>query len=113
MGWAFAIIGVGLGVLIGVITGVIFIYMIKSLSNAVTWLDGVKIVGEMLTVPTFWFGGPWAATKLLTHVPWDVVLPWYIVFLTTLFFGIAWRPLIKFIVRTAKETEGLSGPQQS
>ena len=101
-----SVIGICLGALIGVITGAIFIYMLKSLSKAAVWLDGVKIVAEMLSIPTFWFGGPWVATKVLLSVQWQHVLPWYIALLAILFLVIATIPMLRFVVRMATETEG-------
>lgn len=97
MDWASATIGGCLGALIGVITGSIFIFMLKSLSQAVVWGDGVKIVAEMLSIPTFWFGGPWVATKSLAALSWPLVLPWYIGLLLVLFLLIAMFPLARFV----------------
>jgi hypothetical protein len=80
--------------------------MIKSLSKAVAFLDGVKVVTEMLALPTFWFGGPWVATRVLASVRWERALPWYIAFLAFPFFLIACVPFFRFVLRMARDTQG-------
>lgn len=101
MDWQSATIGACLGALIGVITGSIFIYTLRSLSQAAVWSDGVKIVTEMLSIPTFWFGGPWVATQPLKSLSWPVALPWYLVLLLVLFLVVALVPLARFVGRVA------------
>jgi len=98
-------IGACLGTLIGVITSAIFVYMLKSLCQAAAWFDGFKIVGEMLAIPTFWFGGPWVATKLLNSLQWQVVLPWYTGLLAVAFLVIASKPIFRFVILMADQMQ--------
>jgi hypothetical protein len=100
------IIGIALGVLIGMITGAIFVFMLKSLHRASSWGEGLKVVGEMLAVPTFWFGGPWVATKALTSVTWPDVLPSYVVALAVVYTMMAVLPVLRYIARTADDIRG-------
>lgn len=97
------IIGLALGLLIGIITGAIFVFMLKSLHRASSWGEGLKVVVEMLAVPTFWFGGPWVATKALTSVTWADVLPSYALVLAVVFTIVAALPVLRFIAQTADD----------
>src|SRR5437868_5728581 len=62
----YQMIGVPIGVLIGTITGLVVMLMIRTAWQRILGIgDLLKITGEFLVVPTFWFGGPWLSGKLL------------------------------------------------
>lgn len=96
-------IGLPLGFLIGMITGAIFTFMLKSLYNTSTWVDGLKVIGEMLAIPTFWFGGPWVAAQALRGIEWQEVLPWYVLTLAVVFVILIAIPTIRFVARMAEK----------
>ena len=98
-------IGLALGMLIGIITGAIFTFMLNSLYRTATFGDGMKVIGEMLATPTFWFGGPWLATRTLTNVDWANVLPWYAATLAVVFGILAVIPTFRFIARIAEKLQ--------
>lgn len=96
------VIGVPLGILIGVVSGVVFLLLFKTL-----WRASVKqiplLIGEMLSIPTFWFGGHWLTTALLESVDLNEMLPSFILSLTCVFVPIAMASVIFVIVRYGTE----------
>jgi len=97
------LIGCALGLLIALVTGTIFVFMLKSLSKAITWGDGLKVVAEMLAVPTFWFGGPWIAARALTSLDWPKVLPPYALTLAVVFTILTSRVVFRYLKFVAQE----------
>jgi hypothetical protein len=104
-----ALIGIGVGALIGVISSVNFLFMLRTLSKAASWSDGLKIVGEVAAIPTFWFGGPWITTKIIPAATWQAMAPWYVSALTLVFLAIVVKPLILYTARIAQEISVSSG----
>ncbi len=100
---ATAVIGLGVGLLIGVLSGVNFLFMLKTLAQAASWVDGLKVVGEIAMIPTFWFGGPWITTKIIPATTWTAMAPWYVVTLAAAFVLITVIPVVRFIARIARE----------
>jgi hypothetical protein len=95
----YAALGLCLGVLIGIITGYVLILLLRVAMTGKPGLkSNVSIVGELLAIPTFWFGGPWI-TNLLKLTPIsDIILGSYIVALAVVFSGIATYPLLRMII---------------
>ena len=60
-------IGYILGFLIGVITGTVFLLLLKTAVNPSERGGPLILIltAEILALPTFWFGGPWLTGKLL------------------------------------------------
>lgn len=102
---ATAAIGLGVGFLIGLITGANFLFMLKTLANAGPWSDGLKVVGEIAAIPTFWFGGPWVTTKIITAATWTAMAPWYVGSLAVAFGVIISKPLVTYIARIVRAIE--------
>jgi hypothetical protein len=65
------LLGITLGLLIGLLTSVLFVFLLKALVVNQGWATELKIIGEVLAIPTFWFGGPWLATKVLANLNWS------------------------------------------
>ena len=91
-------LGVFLGLLIGVVTGVALALLLGSAARARgQWGVITAVIGELLGLPTFWFGGPWVTTEWLRLADRaDILLP-YVVTLTIVFCVIVVRPVIKLI----------------
>src|SRR5207302_916634 len=98
-------IGVPIGVLIGAITGLVVVLMIRTAWH--TTLNDIggllKITAEFLVVPTFWFGGPWLSGKLLASSAPSGFLSEYLVTLVITFTVIAAFPLVKIVINVGRE----------
>jgi hypothetical protein len=100
--------GVGwrpIGVLIGAITGLVVVLMIRTAwrtaSNDIKGL--LTLIGEFLVIPTFWFGGPWVSGKLLASSDPSGFLSAYLVALVITFTVIAVFPLVKIVINVGRE----------
>jgi hypothetical protein len=97
-------LGIPLGILIGVITGIAAVFVIRaawgSPKNAKPIL---KLLAQLLAIPTFWFGGPWLTTTMLAQIELGKILPSYLVALACTFVGITLLPLFKIVVEVGNE----------
>lgn len=99
------VIGIFVGVLIAVITGVILLVLLKTVHGArINNASAVvAIVSEIAALPTFWFGGPWLATSLLQLVPLREFINPYIVTLCIAFLAFVSFPMLKWIGQMARD----------
>lgn len=95
------IIGIALGILIGLVTGAVFIHLVKVLAGATS--GELKVVAEVLAIPTFWFGGPWIAAQALQNINWEEQLPAYSLTLMIVFLALSGFPVIEYIKRIVSE----------
>ncbi|HEV2380889.1 MAG TPA: hypothetical protein VG206_14005 [Terriglobia bacterium] len=103
MGTSATGVGLGLGILIGVVSSANFIYMLRTLAKMLSWADGVKVVGEIAAIPTLWFGGPWITTKIITDDTWHSIAPSYVPALAAVFVLVTIYPLIRYIIRLGRD----------
>jgi hypothetical protein len=100
------IVGVLLGIVIGLLSGVVLLALLKTMAEA-SIKDAsslITVTTEALAIPTFMFGGLGAATKLLGGVGrLDGFLLSYLTVLTTVFVAIVIVPLCKWILRLGIE----------
>ena len=83
-------LGIPLGILIGVITGVAAALLIDMASGQGRKDSGtlLKLLAQLLAIPTFWFGGPWLATTMIKQLDLNSILPTYLTALACTFVGI-------------------------
>lgn len=99
------IAGVALGVLIGIVTGIVFLLLLRTANR----LSGkpvptiMTLTTELLAIPTFWFAGPWVTSGLLELVPLGDLINPYIVSLAATFVVILIYPAFRWIVQLAEE----------
>jgi hypothetical protein len=110
------LMGVGLGILIGCITAIITLFILRDAfpdpnPNPGWWertfgkskIAGVKFISKLASIPGFalggGFGGKWFSSALLTGVEWTNVLPVYIFVLALTYLAIMIGPLIRLIVK--------------
>jgi hypothetical protein len=96
-------IGIPIGFLIGIVTGTIFLVLLKTVHGAKidNTASVVAIVSEISAIPTFWFGGPWVTTSLLKLVSLDAMINSYIVTLAIVFGTYVSVPVFRWIAQTA------------
>jgi hypothetical protein len=95
------LLGPALGFLIGVISGLSVLLLIRTAVTArATLRTTLAEISQLLAIPTFCFGGPWLTTQLLKHVDLDAVLPMYAISLSVSFALVAGYPLAMLVVVT-------------
>jgi hypothetical protein len=98
------IAGLAIGLLIGVITGTVFLLLLKTANEASE--KGVSIVtltSEILAIPTFWFGGPWLTSAMLRLVPLNELINPYLISLVTVFSLISLYPAARWIIQLGEQ----------
>lgn len=100
-----AITGIALGILIGIISGMVALVLLKTANSAsIKNISSiVAITTEILAIPTFWFGGPWIATSLLNFIKLDQIINSYIVSLATTFMIVVVYPVSRWIIQLGRE----------
>ncbi|MDO8545635.1 MAG: hypothetical protein Q7S40_34765 [Opitutaceae bacterium] len=103
-------IGIPIGILIGLLSGVIFIFLVRTAWTSRNDRKAVgKVIIELVAIPTFWFGGSWAASALLREIDVSLMLPYYATSLAVVFGLIALPVLFKIILQIAREVGQQSG----
>jgi hypothetical protein len=98
------IAGLTIGLLIGVITGTVFLLLLKTANQASE--RGVSIAtltSEILAIPTFWFGGPWLTTRMLKLVPIKELINPYLISLAAVFSLICLYPAARWIIQLGEQ----------
>jgi hypothetical protein len=90
--------GAFLGVLIGIVTGLVFALFLGASYRASSVGAVLKVSPQLLAIPTFWFGGPWVTAKLLSDIQSDEIVNSYVVFLAITFVAFVLWPSVRLIV---------------
>ena len=93
------IAGLAIGILIGVLSGIVFLSMLRLVVKARKLKEVVAIAAQLLSLPTFWFGGPWLGNRLMQSLKWESLLPYYLLGLAVVFLLLISGPLIAYIHR--------------
>ena len=101
--------GIFLGLLIGIISGVVMIKLLTMLKNTEKQSNNIIVIGELLAIPTFWFGGPWLTTSFLMDVKLNDILETYIISLAFTFLLVCLFPLTRYIIRMGNEIGKIEG----
>jgi hypothetical protein len=91
--------GLALGILIGVLSSLVFLSMLTLVVKARKMKDIGAIAAQLFGLPTFWFGGPWLGSKLLQTLKWEPLLPYYLLSLTATFLLVVCGPLSGYVRR--------------
>jgi hypothetical protein len=98
-------VGLALGLLIGIISGTVFLLLLKT---AVSASDKgassiVTLTAQILAIPTFWTGGPWLTTKLLEPVQVHDLINPYVGSLAVTFCFISLYPAARWIIQLGED----------
>jgi hypothetical protein len=97
-------VGLALGFLIGIISGTVFLLLLKT---AVSPQKGASLImtltAELLAMPTFWFGGPWLTTKLLDLVQLQELINPYVGSLAVTFSIFSLYPAARWIIQLGED----------
>ena len=98
-------VGLALGFLIGIISGTVFLLLLKTALSAPDKGASsiVTLTAELLAIPTFWFGGPWLTTRLLDLVQLQDLLNPYVTSLTVTFAIISLYPAGRWIIQLGED----------
>ena len=100
--------GAFLGVLIGIVTGLVFALFLGAAYKAESVGAVLRVSPQLLAIPTFWFGGPWVTAKLLSEAKLDQLLNSYVVFLAITFTAFVLLPAVRLIVVISKRIDEAS-----
>jgi hypothetical protein len=101
--------GAFLGILIGIITGIVFALFLGVAYKADSVGAVLKVSPQLLSIPTFWFGGPWVTSKLLSETKLDQLVDSYVAFLAITFTAFIFFPafrLIAVVTRRITDDQG-------
>ena len=98
---------VALGILIGLISAVPFVVSLRIgyrllTAQEVSTASLSRLSASVLSLPTFWFGGPWLSSKVMTVLDWSDLAEPYIVSLASVFVLLSIVLVILLIARTAQ-----------
>jgi hypothetical protein len=99
-----------IGFLIGVITGTVFLLLLKTAVNPSERGGPLILIltAEILALPAFWFGGSWLAGGLLKETPLDNLIDSYAISLAITFMVMVSYPASRWIIHLGK-TIGAGG----
>jgi len=103
--------GAFLGVLIGIVTGLVFALFLGAAYKADSIGGVLKVSPELLAIPTFWFGGPWVTTNFLSGTELDQLLDAYVVFLALTFTAFVFLPAVRLIILISRRIEEAAGAE--
>lgn len=96
--------GITLGLLIGAVSGTVFLLLLRSASLPTTPAEKVlTLTAELLAIPSFWLGGPWLTTDILKLIALSDIINPYLVSLAVSFFMFCSYPAIRWIASLADE----------
>lgn len=99
-------VGIPLGILIGLISGAVANLLIRTGWRAHDAKGALQIVGQLLAIPTFWFGGPWLTTAMMAAVELNAIRSSYFLSLTVVFVAFAGWPLARLSWSTGRAIGG-------
>lgn len=106
------IVGIALGLLIGAITGTVFLLLLRSARLPTTATQKlITLTAELLAIPTFMLGGPWLSTKILQPIPISEFINPYLISLSFSFFIFCGYPAVRWIRSLADELGSVGGQQ--
>lgn len=99
-------VGIPLGVLIGLISGVTFLKFLGTLRDAVGLQAVLPIAAELFALPVFWFGGQWIPTEMINAVELSQIISSYVGALAVTFTLMSIIPLSRYVIRMGNEIGG-------
>lgn len=98
-------VGIPLGLLIGVLTGLVVLLLIRTAwrTSRISLKSLGALVGQFLSIPTFWLGGPWISGSFLKGENFTEILPYYAVSLACTFSLIAAYPLLRIVISLGRD----------
>lgn len=102
-------LAVGVGVLIGVVSGLWSVMLLLWFTTSAKRGRSKRLriaLGECLSLPTFWFGGPWLSGRLMSIDQLNTSMGYYVLTLSAVFLVITGLPIFRLVVRTADAVRG-------
>jgi hypothetical protein len=97
------VIGIPLGIMIGILSGIALLLFLKTILEEQSVKKTITVVGEILAIPVFWFGGSWVTTPLLESIDREEMLPYYILALSCTWVPIGVWGLYRLMTRIGNE----------
>jgi hypothetical protein len=111
-------VGVAMGGLIGIITGVITLLILRDAFQRYaarrSWFEqafgrrqvsGIRLATRMSSLPMLWFGAPWLSTVALAHLDWTELLPVYLVAVAISYLLVVAFPIVRLIIKVGRDIQ--------
>jgi hypothetical protein len=96
-------VGIPLGILIGVLSGLVSLAFLRTLQAVKNDSGAVlKLAAELIAIPTLWFSAPFVS-KLLAGISPERLVTAYVIALAITWVMIMLWPLLRLIIATASE----------
>jgi hypothetical protein len=100
------VLGIPLGILIGLVTGIAFLLLVELARKGSGAGDTFKVVSALLGIPSFWFAGGWlTGESILRDVDPADIRSAYILTLTVAFTPFALLEAYRLVTAGAREPE--------
>jgi nitrate reductase gamma subunit len=101
--------GVALGLLIGLLSGFVLMLLVRTAmrQDAKDLKAIVAVITELMSIPAFWFGGPWLTETFLSAMPPET-LSAYVSSLAITFLVVASWPLGRLVHKVGVDV-GMNG----
>jgi hypothetical protein len=92
------LISIPIGLFIGALSGLIFLFILKTGFKETSLKHITAIIGELTALASFSLGGSWFAKGILKNVSGTDILAPYILSFAIMFFAIAARALYRAVI---------------
>jgi hypothetical protein len=93
--------GAALGFVVGMTGGLVVVLLVRNAAvTRQTLRTTLAQIGQLMTIPGFFFGGPWLGSRLFSSVDFAMMLTSYVVSLAVTFALVAGYPLAKLVIAT-------------
>lgn len=107
--------GTSVGCLIGVITGIMTLLILRDAfpprTKEISVIErifgrrqasGIRLAAKISALPVFWFGGPWLTAIVMSDLSWKELRDPYLVTLAVVYILIIVVPLVRLIARVSR-----------
>ena len=99
------VFGGSLGMLMGCLTGAVFLWLFKLVTIGKHPVATVfTIITKVFGLPSCWFTGPWLSARIFNTVDWALALPAYVLALSLTFVVIAAYPIREYARTFGRES---------
>lgn len=98
-----AAVGIALGVLMAIASGLAVLRHITRWNDRPATWKQVASAPSLYRLPLYWLGGPLAGSRMLSVVSWKSLLAWYLPALAVVFTGIVIVPLYRLVVHCGNQ----------
>jgi hypothetical protein len=97
-------IGFAIGLLVGIVSGAIFLVLLRTMTLSRLGAGEVlTVIAQMSAIPASWFCGSWLTSALFAAIPLEELAPSYVGGLLVSFLAVVIVPLYYWLWRVARD----------